>query len=37
VKIADDEPGDIVDDMVQPGDDQQPVERAIDEQPDRRR
>ncbi|MNE37073.1 hypothetical protein D3C80_1309110 [compost metagenome] len=32
VEIPDDEPGDVVQDVVQAGDDQQPVEQAIDEQ-----
>ena len=30
--IAEDEPGDVVEDVVQAGDDQQPVEHAVDEQ-----
>src|SRR3546814_2846326 len=30
--VADHEPGDIVDDVMEPGDDQQPVERAIEEE-----
>jgi len=34
VEIADDEPGDVVEDVVQAGDDQQPVENAVDEQAD---
>ena len=35
VEVADDEPGDVVEDVVQAGDDQQPVQHAIDEQAER--
>src|SRR3546814_8771030 len=34
VEIADEEPGEVVEDVVQPGDDQQPVEHPVEEQPD---
>ena len=34
VEVADDEPGDVVEDVVKAGDDQQPVERAVSEQPE---
>src|SRR3546814_3126399 len=34
VEIADEEPGEVVEDVVQPGDDQQPVEQPVEEQPD---
>src|SRR3546814_2961510 len=32
VEIADEEPGEVVEDVVQPGDDQQPVEQPVEEQ-----
>ncbi len=35
VEIADDEPGDVVQDVVQAGDDEQPVQHAVDEQSER--
>ena len=33
--VADDEPGDVVEDVVQAGDDQQPVQHAVDEEAER--
>ena len=37
MKIAEQEPGDVVEDVVQAGDQQQPVEKTVDEQADRTR